>query len=55
MARIYLTEFHRDYAELNEVWVQNFDAGKLPARTTVGVTGLAVGALVEIDLIARRP
>jgi len=55
MARIYLTEFHRDYAGLNEVWVQNFETGKLPARTTVGVTGLAVGALVEIDLIARRP
>jgi len=32
-----------------------FEAGKLPARTTVGVTALAVGALVEIDLIARRP
>jgi len=55
MARIYLTEFHRDYADLNDVWVRNFQAGKLPARTTVGVTGLAVGALVEIDLIARRP
>jgi 2-iminobutanoate/2-iminopropanoate deaminase len=55
MARIYLTEFQRDYAELNEVWVKNFEDGKLPARTTVGVTGLAVGALVEIDLVARRP
>jgi 2-iminobutanoate/2-iminopropanoate deaminase len=55
MARIYLTEFQRDYAGLNDVWVRNFTAGKLPARTTVGVTGLAVGALVEIDLIARRP
>ena len=55
MARIYLTEFKRDYATVNEVWVRNFDADKLPARTTVGVTGLAVGALVEIDLVARRP
>ena len=55
MARIYLTEFQRVYAELNDVWVRNFAAGKLPARTTVGVTGLAVGALVEIDLLARRP
>jgi len=55
MARIYLTEFQRDYAQLNEVWVGNFEPGKLPARTTVGVTGLAVGALVEIDLVARRP
>lgn len=55
MARIYLTEFQRDYAQLNAVWVRNFEAGKLPARTTVGVSGLAVGALVEIDLVARRP
>jgi 2-iminobutanoate/2-iminopropanoate deaminase len=55
MARIYLTEFQRDYAALNAVWPSFFEAGKLPARTTVGVTGLAVGALVEIDLVARRP
>jgi 2-iminobutanoate/2-iminopropanoate deaminase len=55
MARLYLTDFERDYATVNEVWVQNFPAGKLPARTTVGVTHLAVGALVEIDLVARRP
>lgn len=55
MARIYLTQFERDYQAMNAVWVKNFEAGKLPARTTVGVTGLAVGALVEIDLVARRP
>ena len=55
MARIYLTQFERDYAGLNALWPSFFDAGKLPARTTIGVTALAVGALVEIDLIARRP
>lgn len=55
MARIYLTHFERDYAALNALWPSFFEPGKLPARTTVGVTGLAVGALVEIDLIARRP
>ncbi len=55
MARIYLTEFQRDYAAMNAIWVACFAPGKLPARTTVGVTALAVGALVEIDLIARRP
>ena len=54
MARIYLTHFDRDYAALNTLWPSFFEPGKLPARTTVGVTGLAVGALVEIDLIARR-
>ncbi len=55
MARIYLTRFERDYAALNALWPSFFEAGKLPARTTVGVTALAVGALVEIDLVARRP
>lgn len=55
MARIYLTEFERDYAALNALWPRFFEPGKLPARTTVGVTALAVGALVEIDLVARRP
>ena len=55
MARIYLTEFKRDYAALNAIWPSFFAAGELPARTTVGVTALAVGALVEIDLVAKRP
>jgi len=54
-ARIYLTQFERDYALLNQTYVQYFETGKLPGRTTVGVTALAVGALVEIDLVARRP
>jgi reactive intermediate/imine deaminase len=55
MVRIYLTQFERDYAALNALWPEFFEAGKLPARTTVGITALAVGALVEIDLVARRP
>jgi len=54
-ARIYLTQFERDYALLNQTYVQYFETGKLPGRTTIGVTALAVGALVEIDLVARRP
>ncbi len=55
MARIYLTEFERDYAALNALWPSFFAPDRLPARTTVGVTALAVGALVEIDLVAKRP
>lgn len=55
MARVYLTEFERDYAAMNETYSSFFIPGRLPARTCIGVTGLAVGALVEIDLIARRP
>lgn len=55
MARVYLTDFHRDYAAMNATYSSYFKTGKLPARTCVGVSGLAVQALVEIDLIARRP
>jgi 2-iminobutanoate/2-iminopropanoate deaminase len=53
-ARVYLTHFERDYAAMNEVWRSYFAPGKLPARTCIGVTGLARGALVEIDLLAKR-
>jgi 2-iminobutanoate/2-iminopropanoate deaminase len=55
MARIYLTEFKRDYAAMNETYRGYFAQDRLPARTCVGVTGLAYDALIEIDLIARRP
>jgi len=52
MARVYLTHFQRDYAAMNAVYESFFAPGKRPARTCVGVTGLALDALVEIDLIA---
>src|SRR6266550_1758945 len=53
-ARVYLTHFERDYAAMNRVYESYFAPGHLPARTCIGVTGLARGALVEIDLLARR-
>jgi 2-iminobutanoate/2-iminopropanoate deaminase len=53
--RAYLTEFERDYAAFNATYQTYFPEDRRPARTTVGVTALAVGALVEIDCIARRP
>ena len=53
--RCFLTAFERDYAAFNTVYRGYFPADRLPARTTVGVTALAVGALVEVDCIARRP
>jgi 2-iminobutanoate/2-iminopropanoate deaminase len=53
-ARVYLTDFARDYAAMNAVYQSYFTPGRLPARTCIGVTGLARGALVEIDLLARR-
>ncbi|WP_108837088.1 RidA family protein [Tateyamaria sp. Alg231-49] len=53
--RCYLTAFERDYAAFNDTYQTYFPEDRRPARTTVGVTALAVGALVEIDCIARRP
>ena len=51
MARIYLTHFERDYPLMNAAWEDYFPAGALPARTTIGVSGLALGALIEVDLV----
>jgi 2-iminobutanoate/2-iminopropanoate deaminase len=55
MARIYLTRFKEDYAAMNETYQQYFPADRRPARTCVGVTGLAYDALIEIDLMCKRP
>jgi 2-iminobutanoate/2-iminopropanoate deaminase len=55
MARIYLTRFSQDYAAMNQVYRSFFSEGRLPARTCVGVTGLAYEALIEIDLVSKRP
>ncbi|CAA0099328.1 2-iminobutanoate/2-iminopropanoate deaminase [Starkeya nomas] len=54
-ARVFLTEFKRDYAAMNAVYASYFPQDRRPARTCVGVTGLARDALVEIDFIAHRP
>jgi 2-iminobutanoate/2-iminopropanoate deaminase len=53
--RIFLTDFKRDYAAMNEIYATYFAADRRPARTTVGVTGLARDGIVEIDMIAARP
>ena len=50
-ARVYLVNFG-DFEKMNQVYASYFKKEKLPARTCIGVTGLAVGASVEIDLIA---
>lgn len=53
--RCYLTRFERDYEAFNQTYESFFALDRRPARTTIGVTALAVGALVEIDMLARRP
>ena len=50
-ARVYLVNF-QDFDKMNKVYSSYFCKDKLPARTCIGVTGLAVGASVEIDFIA---
>jgi reactive intermediate/imine deaminase len=55
MTRIYLTRFKQDYAAMNATYRSYFAEGRLPARTCVGVTGLAYDALIEIDLVCWRP
>ncbi len=54
-ARVFLTRFKQDFAAMNAVYESYFPADRLPARSCVGVTGLARDALVEIDFIAKRP
>jgi enamine deaminase RidA (YjgF/YER057c/UK114 family) len=53
-ARIFLRHFDEHYERMNAVYATYFAPERRPARTCVGVTGLARDALVEIDLIARR-
>ena len=48
--RAYLTSMDL-YEEFNAAYARRFDDA-LPARTCIGVTGLARGALVEIDAVA---
>lgn len=52
-ARVFLTHFAQDYAGMNRVYASYFAENKRPARTCVGVTALAGGGRVEIDMIAR--
>lgn len=53
-ARVFLTHFDEDYDAMNAIYAGYFAPGRRPARTCIGVTGLARGARVEIDLVARR-
>ena len=52
--RVFLLHFDADYDAMNAAYATWFPPDRRPARTCVGVSGLAKGALIEIDLIARR-
>ena len=48
---VYLADM-RDFSAMNEVYARAFEA-PYPARTTIGVAALPLGAAVEMDCIAR--
>jgi len=49
---VYLTEMGQ-FAAMNAAYLKRF-ARPYPARTTVAVAGLPLGASVEIELVARK-
>lgn len=53
MVRAYLANFN-DFAAFNSEYIHWF-AEPLPSRTCVGISGLAVEALVEVDLVVGIP
>jgi 2-iminobutanoate/2-iminopropanoate deaminase len=52
-ATVFLTDM-ADFPALNEAYAAAF-AGHRPARTTIGVAALPLGAKVEIEVLAYQP
>lgn len=51
-ATVYLTDLSL-FPRVNAIYAEAFDTDPAPARVTVGVAALPLGAAVEIDAIAR--
>ena len=51
---VYLADPPADFAAMNEVYAHAF-SGHAPARATVGVAALPLGAQVEIEAVAVVP
>jgi 2-iminobutanoate/2-iminopropanoate deaminase len=51
---IYLTDL-ASFARVNAIYAEHFDGDPAPARATVQVAALPLGAEIEIDCIAHRP
>ncbi|HWQ30751.1 MAG TPA: Rid family detoxifying hydrolase [Negativicutes bacterium] len=49
---VYLTDMG-DFAEMNSVYSTQFST-PYPARTTIGVAALPLGARIEIEMIAKK-
>ena len=54
LARVYATDFHA-FGQINAVWDAAFADIDPPARTSVGVQALPLGATVEIEFSFYRP
>src|SRR6476659_949018 len=50
-ARVFLTNM-TDFSAMNEIYAKHFSQ-PFPARTTIGVAALPLGACVEIDLVVK--
>ena len=44
-----------EWGEFNKIYVSYFASDRLPARSAFGANGLALGAKVEVECIARFP
>lgn len=53
MAYVYTTRFEQ-FGEFNEVWERQFADVAPPARTSIGVSALPLGALIEIEFVFVR-
>ena len=53
--RVYLSNFEAHYERMNNIYSSIFPQGRYPARTCIGVTRLARGCHIEIDMVAKRP
>ncbi|EKQ53388.1 MULTISPECIES: Rid family detoxifying hydrolase [unclassified Clostridium] len=49
---VFLTDMN-DFAAMNTVYSKHFSS-PYPARTTIGVAALPLGARIEIEMVARR-
>ncbi|MDR1053714.1 MAG: Rid family detoxifying hydrolase [Planctomycetaceae bacterium] len=49
---VYLTDMN-DFSAMNEIYKTQFSE-PYPARTTIGVASLPLGAKIEIEMIAKR-
>ncbi|MCU0274816.1 MAG: Rid family detoxifying hydrolase [Acidimicrobiales bacterium] len=43
-----------DFAEMNRIYLEEFGDHR-PARSTIGVAALPVGAVVEVEAVAYKP